>query len=119
MREGAQVREQMSTEMSRRELFDLVWSKPVTKVAADLGVSDVAIHKICNKHRIPVPGRGYWAKHAAGMRAKPPRFTELKDSALNRIVVHGTTLADLPEEVITAREKARAESEPGTQSEYI
>jgi hypothetical protein len=42
----------------------------MTKVAADLGVSDVAVKKICDKHRIPVPGRGYWAKIAAGQ----PRF---------------------------------------------
>jgi hypothetical protein len=48
----------MPKEISRRELFDLVWTKPVTKVAVDFGVSDVAVHKLCKKHRIPVPGRG-------------------------------------------------------------
>lgn len=51
---------------TRKELYDLVWSKPMTKVAAELGVSDVALHKVCKKHRVPAPGRGYWAKLAAG-----------------------------------------------------
>ena len=101
----------MTTVMSRRELFDLVWSKPVRAVAAELGVSDVAVHKICVKHRIPVPGRGAWAKHAAGMVLKPPRFLELKDSELNTIKVHGSTLAKLPPDVFAARQKAREETE--------
>lgn len=47
------LEKRMAKELSRRELFDLVWSKPMTKVAADLGVSDVAVHKICVKYRIP------------------------------------------------------------------
>jgi hypothetical protein len=36
----------------------------MTKVAMELGISDVALSKICKKHRVPVPGRGYWAKIA-------------------------------------------------------
>lgn len=40
------------------ELFAQVWERPMTKVAADYGISDVALKKICEKHHIPVPGRG-------------------------------------------------------------
>jgi hypothetical protein len=55
----------MTNELTRRELFDVVWKRPMTKVAADLGVSDVVAQDML-KHRIPVPGRGYRAKPAAG-----------------------------------------------------
>ncbi len=51
---------------TRQELYAQVWTRPMTKVAAELEISDVALKKICVKHRIPVPGRGYWAKVQAG-----------------------------------------------------
>ena len=41
----------MATEMTREELFNKIWSRPMTKVAADLGISDVALKKICDKLR--------------------------------------------------------------------
>lgn len=44
---------------TRQEIYDQVWTRPMTKVAAELGISDVALKKICVKLRIPVPGRGY------------------------------------------------------------
>ena len=52
----------MPKQYSRKEFYDLVWSKPTTHVAKDFGLSDVAIHKICKKHNIPNPPLGYWAK---------------------------------------------------------
>lgn len=79
----------MATILTRRELFDLVWSKPVTKVAGELGISDVALHKICERHRVPTPGRGYWAKLAAGKDVARPLFREVDDIAVSRILVEG------------------------------
>lgn len=36
-----------SKELSREELFALVWENPTQEVARELGVSDVAIAKLC------------------------------------------------------------------------
>jgi hypothetical protein len=47
----------MAKQLTRIDLYTLVWEQPVTKVAAKLGISDVALHKICRKHNIPVPPR--------------------------------------------------------------
>ena len=44
--------------LSRQDLYELVWARPVTQIAKEFGLSDVALHKICKKHRIPVPARG-------------------------------------------------------------
>lgn len=52
--------------MKRTELYKLVWSKPMTKPGAELGVSDVGLAKACRRHAIPVPPRGHWAKLQAG-----------------------------------------------------
>ncbi|MGA7647679.1 MAG: hypothetical protein WBW01_14295, partial [Terriglobales bacterium] len=55
-----------SSKLTRQTLYQSVWAQPMTKVAAGLGISDVALRKICIKHNVPVPGIGYWAKVAAG-----------------------------------------------------
>ncbi len=56
--------------ITREELYALVWSEPATHVAAKFGVTDVAVAKWCRKLAVPRPGRGYWARTAAGRRVK-------------------------------------------------
>jgi len=45
----------------REEIYDLVWSEPVTTVADRFGISDVALRKLCKRRSIPLPSLGYWA----------------------------------------------------------
>ena len=52
--------------MKRSELYAMVWQKPMTKVAEELGLSDVGLAKACRRNDIPVPPRGHWAKVSAG-----------------------------------------------------
>lgn len=52
--------------LTRKELYDRVWSTPVKKLAPTLGLSDVGLSKICRRFNIPVPPRGYWAQLAFG-----------------------------------------------------
>ena len=56
--------------MTRRELYDLVWSIPITKLSKKYGLSDVGFAKICKKYNIPRPPRGYWARIASGQTLK-------------------------------------------------
>ena len=46
-------------EKSRFELYELVWAKPMTHLAKELGLSDVGLRKICVKFGVPLPQRGY------------------------------------------------------------
>ena len=55
-----------SVQISREELYELVWSEPGKVLANRFGISDVGLSKICKRHRIPRPPRGYWAKRQAG-----------------------------------------------------
>lgn len=57
-----------STCLSRKELYDLVWSKSMVQLAKEFKLSDVGLAKICKKHNIPRPGPGYWAKRDHGKR---------------------------------------------------
>lgn len=72
------------TPITRQQLYDLVWSKPSTRVGLDYGVSGNAVAKACIKLRIPRPPRGYWAKLAFGKNvarpALPPLEAGQKDS---------------------------------------
>jgi hypothetical protein len=56
----------------RDELYQQVWDEPVMHVAKRIGISDVALAKICRGMGIPLPGRGYWARKAAGLTASRP-----------------------------------------------
>lgn len=60
--------------ISRVDLFELAWSKPMTQLAKEYGFSDVGFSKICIKHEIPLPPRGYWAKLAAGYKSAKPKL---------------------------------------------
>ncbi|HEU4627311.1 MAG TPA: site-specific integrase [Steroidobacteraceae bacterium] len=53
---------------SREALHELVWTAPATEISEQLGVSDVALAKLCRRAAIPRPGRGYWARVEAGQR---------------------------------------------------
>jgi len=63
----------------RKELYDLVWAQPVTKVAKQFGVSDVAIAKACRKLKVPLPGRGYWARKQNGYAVQTVPLPKAKD----------------------------------------
>ncbi|WP_149495353.1 hypothetical protein [Roseiconus lacunae] len=71
--------------VSRRELFDEVWSDPMTKVAPKYGLSDVGLAKVCKKHQIPRPPVGYWAKLEHGKATSKPELPELDESDLEEI----------------------------------
>jgi len=40
----------------------LLWDKPTSTIAKELGVSDKAVEKFCKKYGLQKPPRGYWTK---------------------------------------------------------
>jgi hypothetical protein len=60
------VSRELLSRFNREELCDKAWSKPMRILAKEYGFSDVGLAKVCKKLGVPVPGRGYWAKKAAG-----------------------------------------------------
>ena len=61
-------------EKSRNELYELVWAKPMTHLAKELGLSDVGLRKICVKYGIPLPLRGYWSRLQFGKQDPRPEL---------------------------------------------
>lgn len=75
--------------VSRDQLHKEIWAEPMTTVAGRYGISDVALGKICLKHRIPTPPRGYWAKLVAGKKVKKIHYVRVSDPSLNQINIYG------------------------------
>lgn len=44
-------------ELSREELFGLVWERPTSEIAKDLGISDVAVGKLCDPNSLGCASR--------------------------------------------------------------
>ena len=57
---------------TRQQLYELVWSGPITTLAKSLSLSDVGLAKACRRGDIPLPPRGYWARLAATRRSHLP-----------------------------------------------
>jgi hypothetical protein len=53
-------------EYTRQELYDLVWTTPLVKLAKRYGLSDVGLRKICVKHDIPTPPPGRSSIYSEG-----------------------------------------------------
>jgi hypothetical protein len=62
--------------ITRQELYDLVWSKPMTSMATQFGVSGSYMARVCAVLRVPRPERGYWAKLAVGKAPPKPPLPE-------------------------------------------
>ena len=52
--------------ITRKQLYDLIWSKPLTKVQLEVGLTYNQIKNICNEKKIPIHGSGFWIKKEYG-----------------------------------------------------
>lgn len=48
--------------LSRAQLYEMVWSRPMTEIARKHGVRDLRIAQVCDLHDIARPSAGYWQK---------------------------------------------------------
>lgn len=100
---------------TRDKLHEEVWNEPMTKVAERYGISDVGIKKICIKHRIPTPPRGYWARKKAGRKDKKTIYRQVSDITLNRILIHRSERGITPEELNERKARTRKKKQEAKQ----
>ncbi|WP_436124789.1 hypothetical protein [Aminobacter sp. LjRoot7] len=62
-----------AVELTRAELHQLVWSRPMTEIAVQLGVRDQQIAQACDRHDIARPQAGHWQKlqYGKGVEIRP------------------------------------------------
>lgn len=73
--------------LDRATLFERVWSKPISQLAEEWGLSGPGLAKACRRLQIPVPPRGYWAKVHAGQRPRRARLPKLPAGQADEIVI--------------------------------
>lgn len=73
------------TMLKWQDLYERVWKTPASKLAKEFGISDVGLAKVCKRHRIPRPPRGYWARLAVGQRMRTPSLPRIDDVALDEV----------------------------------
>jgi hypothetical protein len=88
-------------EVTRQALYDQVWSTPMTKLAKEYGISDVALAKICKKLNVPYPWRGYWRRKETGKTVKQLSLPANTDPTKQMITIHRTIK---PESVVPLSE---------------
>ncbi len=112
------------TVMSRQAMFEAAWQRPLTEIADDFGITSTGLKKICDRHDIPTPGRGYWAQVRAGETFPRPALRPVNNPRLEEVRVLGAR--PLPPAVAAAirasrllgtdRRKARLRGSPAAPS---
>lgn len=67
--------------ITREELYERIWKVPATKLAKELGISDVALTKICRKLNVPKPGPGHWRLVQLGWEMQRPPLPASEEDA--------------------------------------
>ena len=84
--------------LKREELYKLVWSEPVSKLAQGYGLSDRGLGKICKRLEIPVPGRGYWQMKKKGLKMPVPPLRPAKKLNATGAYINRTSKSRIDDE---------------------
>lgn len=57
--------------LTRRDIFQDIWDRPIHTVAKEYGISDVGLAKVCRRLDLPTPPQGHWATDEKS-RSDPP-----------------------------------------------
>ena len=65
-------------DVTREELYALVWAQPMIKLATQFDVSSSYMARVCTLMHVPRPERGYWAKLAFGKETRKPALPDAR-----------------------------------------
>lgn len=61
--------------LTRKELYELVWSEPMLSLSKKYTISDTGLRKICIRLNIPLPKAGHWQKLQFGKKINQPKLS--------------------------------------------
>jgi len=65
--------------ISRKELYLLIWKTPITTISEKHNIPDTIIRNICKKLEIPTPSSGYWSKLKFKKTVEIPPLPKIKN----------------------------------------
>ena len=96
--------------VTRDKLYAQVWNTPMSRLAAEYGISGNGLAKICRRLEIPYPPRGYWAKKAAGKPVVEYKLPPQTEGNLDWVDISPTSKAESrPAEAVKAVETIRSQ----------
>jgi len=93
------------TTISRDQLYDRVWQTPMIRLAAEFGLSDNGLRKICKRLAVPCPPAGWWAKKTAGKAAAVTPLPEPRPGTPLQ-----ARIAPVPDDIDDLRDAVRREA---------
>ena len=98
-----------SIKLTRKELYDLVWSSPFTALAKKYLISDVGLRKMCIGMEVPFPKSGHWVKAQFNKPTEkielPTNYSGEKEVTLNLREEGDESLKGVPSPEIALKEK--------------
>ena len=76
--------------ITREELYQLVWDKPMIRLAEEFGITGNGLAKVCDRLDVPYPPRGYWAKKEAGKPVVTLKLPPRRDGIPSAADIHPT-----------------------------
>ncbi|KZZ78862.1 hypothetical protein A3767_01395 [Oleiphilus sp. HI0133] len=73
--------------ITRLELYDLVWTKPISKIAHELNINAAEIVKACTELEVPRPKSGHWTKIECGKTVSREPLPKLINPPKNDLVL--------------------------------
>ncbi|MDB5344323.1 MAG: hypothetical protein JWP89_2700 [Schlesneria sp.] len=72
----------MTEGLKRRELYEKVWTTPLTAIAKEFGITVFQLRKTCDEHNIPRPHNGYWSQIAFGKQVDKIPLSDQDDEEI-------------------------------------
>jgi len=73
--------------VTRRALYEQVWSSPTSKLAKKFGLTGATLTAICRRHGIPTPRAGYWMKREFGKPVEQQRLEDIEGMSAETEVI--------------------------------
>ena len=64
-------------ELTRKEVYDIVWSTTLSKLTQQYAYSNDSIKKICKRFDIPMPDSSYWSKIKFNKKFKKEKLNSI------------------------------------------
>jgi hypothetical protein len=88
---------------TREQLYELVWQKPISRLAEEYAISNVGLGKICARAGVPTPPRGYWALLEVGRAPARPPLPKGPSVPLIRLIPRAAAPATPEHDPLSAR----------------
>jgi hypothetical protein len=95
--------------VTRQELYDQVWSVPLSHACKTYGLSNVGLAKLCDQWDIPRPPSGYWSRLKYGHQDRRPTLDPIPEGDPVVLSYHPPSGAESEQEAV--RQTSAADSQ--------